>query len=402
MRTALGRTLVLALLIVAAACTGASPEASSTLETSTIPAANPAASMSSQPSEAVAETTTTAADATTVTAPELGDLDGLGFDDFLEVSYELLLLRNPEFLTSLGVSDEYRFRNDRLNDLSPRYLEETQALEVGILDLLRAYDRSALSADEGVSFDVYEWFLDQKVRGHRFAYHDYPVHHFVNSFNFNLILFLSEEHLIETVGDAEDYISRLSQIDDQVAQVLERLSISEDAGVIPTRILVTWAIGALHDDLGGSRDPSADQVTRLPLYTTFAERLEAVEGIDESERASLLDRVEEELVGSFVPAWRALIDHLEQIESLASTDAGLWRLPDGTEYYEWLLRDHTSTDPTPDEVHQLGLDAVTRVQAELQTAFARLGYPEDASIGDLRQRSAEEAGFLSGSPGRGA
>lgn len=384
--------LAIVLSIVVSACTGASSETSPPPETST----TAAVTGSTQVSDPAASSTTT----TTVTA-ELPALDGLAFDDFLEVSFEMLLVRSPQFLTSLGVSDQVGFRNDRMDDLSPQYLGETQALEVGILDRLNTYDRSSLSARDALSFDVYEWYLDQKVRGHRFAYHDYPVHHFVNSYNFNLILFLSEEHPLSTIEDAEDYITRLSQIDEQVEQVLERLRISEEMGVMPPSIIVAWTSGALQEDLGGTRDPGAVRTSRLALYTSFADRLEAVEGIDEPTRASLLDRVETELAESFVPAWVALIDHMETIRAQASSDAGVWRLPDGDAYYEWLLRDHTSTDLTAGEIHQLGLDGVARVERELRSAFNRLGYPEDASIGDLRRRAADDAGFLDGSSAGG-
>lgn len=387
--------LAIVLSIVVSACTGASSETSPPPETSTTAAVTGSTQVSDPAASSTATTTTVA-----VTA-ELTALDGLAFDDFLEVSFEMLLVRSPQFLTSLGVSDQVGFRNDRMDDLSPQYLGETQALEVGILDRLNTYDRSSLSARDALSFDVYEWYLDQKVRGHRFAYHDYPVHHFVNSYNFNLILFLSEEHPLSTIEDAEDYITRLSQIDEQVEQVLERLRISEEMGVMPPSIIVAWTSGALQEDLGGTRDPGAVRTSRLALYTSFADRLEAVEGIDEPTRASLLDRVETELAESFVPAWVALIDHMETIRAQASSDAGVWRLPDGDAYYEWLLRDHTSTDLTAGEIHQLGLDGVARVERELRSAFSRLGYPEDASIGDLRRRAADDAGFLDGSSAGG-
>ena len=386
MRAGLRLTLAIALSLVVSGCTKADSD------TTVIPEITTATSTSVS-SSTTAPTTTV----TTAAAAELAGLNGLAFEEFLEAAYEILLLRSPQFLTSLGVSAEYGLRNNRLDDLSPEYLEETQSLEIAILDRLRSFDREALLEEDQTSYDVFEWYLDQNVRGHRFAYHDYPIHHFVNSYNFNLILFLSEEHPVETVEDAEDYIERLSLIDDQVAQVLERMSISEDLGAMPPSVIVTCTSGTLQENLGGTRDPSAVRVTRLPLYTTFAERLDTVDSIDDATKSSLLDRAAAALETSFVPAWVALIDHLEQIRTSASTDAGVWRLPDGDAYYQWLLRDHTSTELTADQIHQLGLDAVQRVEAELRVAFDRLGYPNDASVGDLRRRAATEAGFLDGS-----
>ncbi len=382
------RVVVVALMLISAACTtgdSVAPSSGTTISSvgTTIPTSETPDTVPGLP------------------AGDVTEFDDLAFPDFLEASYELLLLRAPEFLTSLGVSADYGLRNDRLNDLSPGYLEQTQALEVEILDQLRSFDRETLTAAEEVSYDVYEWYLDQQVRGHRFAYHDYPVHHFVNSYNFNLILFLSEEHPLENADDAEDYITRLSLIDDQVTQLLERLEISEGMGIYPPAVIVAWTSSTLQNDLGGTRDPAAVRVTRLPLYEAFETRIELIESIDPATRTDLLTRAEAELEASFVPAWVALIDHIEGIRAEASPEAGVWRLPEGDAYYEYLLRDHTSTDLTAGEIHQIGLENVARVEAELRAAFDLLGYPADATIGELRGRARNDAGFFDGSSAPG-
>ncbi len=343
--------------------------------------------------------TTTALTTPGVTEPAptmTADLAELRFGEFLEASYAQLLVRDPENLTSLGVAADYGLRNDRLKDWSPAFLAETQALEAAILDQLRSYERAELAAEDRVSYDVYEWYLDQQVRGHRFAYHQYPVHYFGNSYNFNLLLFLTEEHPLDTVADAEDYLARVAAIDDQVEGLLERLRIADDRGIVPPTLIVNWTIGTLREDLGGTTSPSTVDVTRLPLYTAFEGRIGSVAGLDEATRTDLLERAEAAIGNSFVPAWIALIDHLRQILPRAGDDPGVWRLPDGDEYYEWLLRDHTSTAMTPNEVHQLGLAEVARVESELRAAFDRLGYPSDGSISELRRRARNEAGTLDG------
>jgi uncharacterized protein (DUF885 family) len=374
---------VVALAVVATACasTGVAPSSST----------SPSSGTSSTTTVA---TTTIVPDATTTstTPGDPGPFDGLSFAEFLEESYRLLLIRSPQGLTSLGIAGEYGMRNDRLNDMSPEYLAERQELDITILEALHGYDRAALAPDEQVSYDVYEWWLNHRVEGHRFAYHDYPVDYFVTSYNANLIRFLTDEHPLDTVEDAEDYISRLSQIDDQVAQVLERLGISEAAGVMPPEIIVGFTITELRRDLGGTTAPT--RIDRLPLYTAFIDRFAA--DVDDATRQSLEQRVEAEVAGSFVPAWVSLIEHLEEIRPLASADVGVWRLPDGDAYYRWLLRGHTSTDLTPEEIHQLGLDNVARVQGELRAAFDALGYPAGSSIASLIERASLEAGSIGG------
>ena len=90
-------------------------------------------------------------------------LDGMTIDDFFEESYKQLLLRNPEYLTSLGLTRSFGLRNDRLNDLSADYLRETRELEAAILDQLRTYDHDQLDSEQQISYDVYEWYLDNLV-----------------------------------------------------------------------------------------------------------------------------------------------------------------------------------------------------------------------------------------------
>jgi hypothetical protein len=102
-------------------------------------------------------------------------LAGLPIDQFFEASYQQLRLRDPEMLTYDGLAEAYGVGNDRLTDRSDAYVRETRALEAMILDLLRGYDREVLAPEQQVSYDVYEWYLDDLVRGHAFMYYDYPV-----------------------------------------------------------------------------------------------------------------------------------------------------------------------------------------------------------------------------------
>ena len=311
------------------------------------------------------------------------------------------MIRQPQFLTSLGVAAEYGLRNDLLDDLSTGYLTETQTLEKGILELLQGFDRDALAPLSRTSFDVYEWWLDLQVDAHRFAYHDYPVHHFVNSYNDNLLLFLTEEHPLTTVDDAADYLSRLSQIDEQVAQLIESLERREEMGNIPPDFIVSMTISRLTGDLNGAKTVASARPATLPLYTTFRDRLELVDDLSDADRQGLLDEALRRVTESFVPAWMDLIEHMQSVQPIAGSDPGLWRLPDGDAYYQHLLREMTSTDLTADEIHQIGLDQVDRLQTELREVFDALGYPRDAATPTLLGRAASDAGFLSGSTAAG-
>jgi len=84
---------------------------------------------------------------------------------------------------------------------------------------------------------------------------------------------------------------------------------------------------------------------------------------------------------SFIPGYVKLIDYLDYLQPLADEKAGVWKLPNGEAFYAYKLRQETSTDLTPDEIHELGKVEVERIQAEMRTLFSDLGYPENEGFG---------------------
>lgn len=326
--------------------------------------------------------------------PAIEKLEGLPIDQFFDDSFTLLLLRDPELLTELNLSEQFGLRNDQLNNLSDAYLRDTQQLEAGILELLRSYDRESLTPDQQLSYDIYEWTLDDLVRGHEFMYHDYPLHHMVNSYNFNLESLLTEIHPLNDRQDFEDYISRLSQVDVQVDQLLEGLAIREELGIIPPDFIISMTRSNLLGFLGtSSSSPDSIDPQRVPIYSVLDEALAPLSSITPEEQDELSAAALQEVQESFIPAYLKLADYLEHLESVANDDAGVWKFPNGDAYYQYALRQETSTDLTPEEIHALGLEEVARIKGEIRELFADLGYPSDESFGTSLNRAVQEGGF---------
>jgi uncharacterized protein (DUF885 family) len=324
----------------------------------------------------------------------IAGLEGLPFDQFIDESSLQHLLRYPEAVTELGLADTLGLRNDKLNDLSDGYVRETQQLEVAILELLRGYDLSALTPEQQITYDVYEWYLDDLVRGHEFMYYDYPVHHFIRSYHLNIDALFTEIHPLEDRADVEDYLARLSQVDEQVAQLIESLRLREDAEVVPPDFIIELAIADIKSYLSWSGiDSSRISAELLPVYIVFEEKLGGIEGLQADEREAFLAVALVEIQESFVPAFVELVEYLAYLETVASNKSGLWQFPEGEAYYAYMLRKETSTDLTPQEVHEIGLAEVERIQAEMRAVFDDLGYPEDEDLGSLMERAVEEGGY---------
>jgi uncharacterized protein (DUF885 family) len=339
--------------------------------------------------------------ATETVAPEPGidviiaSLEGLPLEVFFEESFKQLTLRSPQIITEAGVAELLGVRNNKLDDLSDEYLRETQKLEAGILDLLRTYDREVLSDEDKISYDVYEWYLDNLVRGHEFAYHDYPMNHFLNSYQFAIDNLFTETHPLITRQDAEDYITRLSLVDDQVAQLLEGLQLREEMGVIPPQYILEMAKYDLLEQLQlNSPDPASINSKSLRVYTRFSEELESIDELTPEEKDNFREAARAAIELAFTPAYIELIEYVDYLIPLATLDAGVWKLPDGEAYYEYLIRQETSTDLTPEEIHQIGAVEVDRIQGEIRAALVEMGYPAEASFDELMGRVINEGGFF--------
>jgi len=316
----------------------------------------------------------------------LAGLRGLEIDDFFQQAYRLWANRDPESLTSLGLADVYGAGDANLTDISDAFLRQTQALEAGTLDLLRAYDRSALSAAQVVTAKVYDWFLDDLKRGAAFLYSDYILNPIINSLHYNLHDLFTLYHPLNNRQDAEDYISRLSQVGAKIAALLDGLERREENGVI----LPAFMISVIQPDLdalaGGS--PAGHD-----FYTAFKDRLT---GVTPEETSAFLPQVEKQVQQTVIPAYQALSTFMTGQRSRARNEIGVWQFdPDG-KYYAQSLRRQTTTDLTADEIHELGLQHVERVQAEMRTQFAALGYPADESIPRLYDRLTEDSGVYNG------
>ncbi len=312
----------------------------------------------------------------------LDGLKGLDIDPFFEQAYHRWLVRDPENLTVLGLADSFGVGDANLTDISDAFIRETQSLESGTLTLLRAYERSSFSAAQALTADIYAWFLDDLVRGHEFLYDDYPVNTTVTSVPYNLYMLFTAWHPLKSRQDAEDYISRLSQVETKLAQLIDGLQRRQEHGVILPAFLIPYVSDAINR-VAYNVPPSH------PYYETFDERLT---GASDDERPGLLDQVKTQITQVVCPTYQELSAFLKKLQAEAPDRPGVWQFPDGEAYYKQCLRRHTTTGMTAGEIHELGLQNVERIHAEMRPLFAELGYPGDKSLPDLVDQLTEDSG----------
>ncbi len=323
------------------------------------------------------------------------ELQGLPLDVFVDQSFIQLMLRSPEGGTGAGMAGDLSMNNDQLDNLSDTYRRETFELAEAILFLLRQYDRDAYSSEQQLTMEVYDWYLDDWVRGREFMYYGYPVHHFLGGYHDTRVRLFTEIHPMNSKQDAQDYATRLWAVDDQVEQVLENLLLGEQAGAAPPTFIIDLTIEAMTEYLQiTGRDPTLVPLGELSVYTVFAEKLELISGLTLEEKEQLRAEALAAVESSYVPAYIALLHQLDHLATIATDDAGAWKFPNGGAYYAYRLRNQTSTEMSPEAIHQLGLAEVSRVQGQMRHIFAELNYPADESLSDLMQRVRDDAGYM--------
>ena len=293
-------------------------------------------------------------------------------------------LQSPQMLSSMRILPPWAdFYSSKLDDASPAHADRMAAMVKADLDMLHRYDRDGLDEEGKLSYDALEFFLADQVEGDRFRYHDFPVNQMfgVQSGQPN---FMAQTHQVNNAADAENYISRLDQFPLNFSQVIEGLKLREDKGVIPPKFTVDKVLEQMNGFIGVPAEQNM-------LYTSFGEKLDKIDAnaMDTATREDLKARVKASIEASVYPAFRDLIAYFTTLQAKATQNQGAWSLPDGDAYYAWCVRSHTTTDMTPEQVHELGLAEVARISAEMDAILREQGLTE-GSIGERVQQLARQ------------
>ena len=305
-------------------------------------------------------------------------------------------LRHPELLTQMGLLENTPFRGyaDELDDYSVAFSKREAGLVGEDLKTLRSYDFAKMKPSDRLSAEVLEWFLVDMERGTReFMYHDYPVNQMFGVQS-NLPSFLMSAQPLEQKRDAQAYVARTGKIGRAIDQTLEQLAVRESLGVIPPRFVLKRVLDEMRGFIG---KPAAEN----PLVTTFTGKADSVRGLDARERERLTSELVKAVETGVYPAYRRLIATCERLESRATDDDGIWKLPNGDAYYDYRLRNSTTTDLPADTIHALGLREVARIQEQMRAILREKKLPaEPFGAAVNAARNAPGLGFADGDAGR--
>ena len=260
-------------------------------------------------------------------------------------------------------------------------LERIAAARRGLV-ALRRYGRKALSPEERISFAAMEWQLDEIVREKPFLDYAFPFEQF-GGVQRRLPDFLSNIHPVRNARDAETYLARLEHVGATIDAAIAESRAQDARGVLPPAFILKSTIGQMERFVAPA--PAANL-----LVTSLNERLGALPAVAPSQRARFVAAATKTVEASIYPAWQRALRLLREQLPKAKDDAGLWRLPRGAEAYRQQLRRFTTTEMTPEEIHELGLKQVARIEGEMDGLLKALGY-SDGTVAERRARLDREA-----------
>lgn len=293
-------------------------------------------------------------------------------------------LDNPEMLTQLRLLDQFGIKghNARLDDASLARGDAQLAKLERDYATFKSYDSSRLQGQDRISYDVFDAFLGDMVNeGKRFRYHDFPINQMFGAQS-NLPSFMANSHFVENERDARDYIARINQFGTRFDQVIEGLEHRESLGILPPRFTVEKVLDQM-------RGFVAVAPTEHMLYVSFDEKLDKIpaDALDDAGRQALRAELAGSIQTVVYPAYRRLIAYHEKLLPKATSNDGIWRLPDGDAFYAWRVRNQTTTNMSADEIHRIGVSEVERIAAQMEAILAAEGLTE-GTIGERVQQLA--------------
>ena len=287
-------------------------------------------------------------------------------NEWFEARFQDELARSPMNQTYLGKETN----RDKLDDVSQLAMNEDAALQKAWLaEMRRDFDIDRLNSQTALSYRLYEFAAEDALATHEFATNEYVFQH-MNGPHANLPAFIINYQTVENVEDARNYIARLNAFQTYMGQNIERAEAQFTNGVILPKFVYAKVSDASRNIITGAPfSEGADS----PLFADVKAKFEKLDVLDD-EKNALIDEAKSALLTSVQPAYLDMIDMFKRHQDGASKDDGVWKLPNAEDYYAARLRHYTTTDMSAQEIHDIGLTEVARIQDEMREIMTQVGF----------------------------
>lgn len=302
-------------------------------------------------------------------------------DDFFRDFTAQWVRGNPNLATSTRyfTGDEQDRLERQLTPETTAYKRERIRLARQGLAELAKFDRAKMSEAQRLSADVMQWQLDTIVREEPFLNFTFALEQ-MNGANIRLVETMTVRHPVLTEKDAANYLAALAQVSARMDEAVTESRRQAAKGYIPPAFIVAATVKQMQGFIDGT--PAQN-----PFVTAYAQKLTSISSLPAARREELRAHAEKITAAQIYPAWKKAIAWLQSEQKRASIHAGLWRFTGGSDAYAYFLRRYTTTNLTADQIHQIGLDQVARIEAQMDTLLRRLG----RTAGPVKERIARLA-----------
>jgi uncharacterized protein (DUF885 family) len=300
-------------------------------------------------------------------------------DDFFRELSDGWVRLNP----NIAVSTRY-FSGEEQDRLERQISSYTDAVERQRLDYiergrqqLARFDRSRLTDAQRLSADLLRYHLQSYLDWAKYDDYMFPLDQF-NGANIWLPNTLTVSHPVRTPKDVSNYVARLGQVAPRMAEAVVESQQRAAKDLIPPQFILHLTIDQMRRFI--STPPAQN-----PFVTSLDERAAAIKELAPADRAAAVAHAERIVRESVYPEWQKAIAFLESLVPRSADRAGLWRLEGGAEAYKYFLKNFTTTDLSPDQIHEIGLRKVAELEREMDSVLRKLG----RSTGTVKDRVAQ-------------
>lgn len=294
--------------------------------------------------------------------PALAAADGDRFRAIYEKEWAFRLQEFPQFASYVGVHDY----SDRLGRVSEQDQARRHAFWKGIRAELDGVSCARLERDECIDYRIFVAQMDNFIAG-------YETRSYLIPFNSDSGFYsdwvrLPEDTEFRAVEDYRDYLARLHELPAVMDEYIALMRRGIETGFTQPRMVLDGRDGPIRAQL-------VERAADSPFYAPFRDLPEAVAG---GERAELLATADRVVMADVIPAYRRLYEFMrDEYLPGARETLGAGELPGGAAFYQAQIRQYATVDLSPREIHDLGLEQVARIEAEMRAIIEEVGFDGD-------------------------
>ena len=313
----------------------------------------------------------------------------ISIDHYLGKELILDLTGSPEELTYVGVLDRFNWitnHNSKLSIPQDNDIENGVKQTEKIIKTLYKYDDSRLSDIQKNTKKIAIFDYENQLKELKdFPYLDYPLNQ-IGGIHLNTIEFMNSVHPIRSESEAKAFIKRTDLIKEVYGGLLNHLEKQANNGVFPPEFVYVHVINQLDEFINISN-------IEHPLYKQFMLKVGELD-LNKDKVDYLEEEIRRSINESVTPGFKLLRDFMASSQKNANKNHGIWSQPGGDEYYKLKIRTFTTTDYSPEKIHQMGLNEVKRISSRMREILTSLGYDENKSVGELMNELNEDPDFL--------